>query len=248
MSVLHILVKNSASENVTFEDPLVKNDLMSAIFQAYENATEFNGLDIEIVMETGSHYILPRYIEKYNTKVHNDTHLDMSNPIFNLTIRPLICEEQLSYGFNYGSWAWDNVTNTTTTNGGTNQTLWRTHNSSYCKPQFAQNQLSPESSSEVYLFNKVGAFFKIQIPQRLKWMNIIYDALDSIQDYNFVTADIAQRDCLWTLHDDKPHCPALLQAGVPPTYKENQICHYRNYDSIFQYRTIDRKLENETEI
>jgi hypothetical protein len=66
---------------------------MSAIFQAYENATTYNGLHIEILMETGSHYILPSHIQNYKSLIINNTNIDLTNPQFNLTIRPLICEE-----------------------------------------------------------------------------------------------------------------------------------------------------------
>jgi len=89
-------------------------------------------------METGSHYIMPRYIEKYNTLVQNNTFLDLTNPTFNLTIRPLLCDEQLAYGFDKGTWSYDAATDTTTT-AGTNTTMWRHHNSTSCRPSYAGN-------------------------------------------------------------------------------------------------------------
>ena len=114
--------------------------------------------------------------------------MDNNNPMFNLTVRPLICDEQLAYGF-------DEVTNST---------LFRNSNSSACQPKFASSSAGVSSAAsdvsqyQVYLFNKVGAFLQIQVPSHMIWDSIIMNGLDSIQDFDSPMANIAGRDCIWT--------------------------------------------------
>ena len=77
----------------------VHADILSAMFQAFETATPLSGLKVEVLMETGSHYILPSTIKAYNHKVSNRTYVDMTNPLFELVVRPLKCGEKLLIGF-----------------------------------------------------------------------------------------------------------------------------------------------------
>jgi hypothetical protein len=93
---------------------------MAALFQAYENATEYSNLTVNIVLETGSHYILPSHLEAFDNRVQNDSHVDLNNAHFNLTVRPLECGEQLAYGFE----------------NATNATRYRPSNTTACRPKY----------------------------------------------------------------------------------------------------------------
>ena len=66
---------------------------MKAIFQAYNFATKYIGIKVEILLETGVHFIRPTSIEDYFASIQEQTHVDFSNPQFNLVIKPIDCNE-----------------------------------------------------------------------------------------------------------------------------------------------------------
>jgi hypothetical protein len=107
--------------------------------------------------------------------------------------------------------------------------------------------VNDDPTKQSYLINKVGSFFKVQVPRALRWSGIIFDALDSVQIPQSTLANTARRDCVWT-QAEKPVCSATLLASEFVDLWPNQVCSYRSYDSIFQFRTIDRPLMNETDI
>lgn len=55
LKTLQILVLNNINKDKVSENPslLKKSNFMEALFQAYDNATQYRGLKIEILMETG---------------------------------------------------------------------------------------------------------------------------------------------------------------------------------------------------
>ena len=70
--------------------------------------------------------------------------------------------------------------------------MWRTSNSSNCVPTDlppTQARIKANPFNQVYVYNKVGAFFKVQVPRRLRWEGIILDSLDSLQSLESPSAD-----------------------------------------------------------
>lgn len=76
---------------------------MTAIFQAYVKATQYKGLKIDILLETGSHYLMPSGVDSYHHLKSNNTHIDFVNPLFDLTIRPLKCNDMMVTGTNFNT-------------------------------------------------------------------------------------------------------------------------------------------------
>jgi len=99
----------------------------------------------------------------------------------------------------------------------------------------------------VYIFNKVGGSFKVQIPLSLTWEGINFDALDSIQNPSSALVKMPTRDCFW-IEGSLPYCPPVENSEAYHDYKTAQVCHYRSYDSIFQFKNIDRNITDETNI
>ena len=72
----------------------VFGDLLSAIYQAYLNATPYNNSEVEILMETGVHYITAEDITNFEIlKLVNPT-ADFKNSRLSLTIKPIQCDNQ----------------------------------------------------------------------------------------------------------------------------------------------------------
>jgi hypothetical protein len=93
----------------------------------------------------------------------------------------------------------------------------------------------------VRLFNKVGAHFHIQVPQRLRWEGIYLDSLDSLVKYYSPTTNNLGQDCKWT-SDRQYSCPSVANSALMIDIDTNPICAHRSYDSIFQMKTIDRNV------
>lgn len=93
----------------------------------------------------------------------------------------------------------------------------------------------------VRLFNKVGAHFHIQVPQRLQWEGIYMDSFDSLVKYYSPTTNNLGQDCQWT-NDREYSCQSVNNADLMIEIDTNPICAHRSYDSIFQMKTIDRNV------
>ena len=70
----------------------VQKDFMSAYFHAYSIATKYIGYKIEILMETGFHYITRQYMDEFIVLQNKNIDVDFSNPSFDMVIKPLGCE------------------------------------------------------------------------------------------------------------------------------------------------------------
>lgn len=167
--MLHIVVVNENNAKALpkpIVDPHTTTNFLEALFQAFANATKYKGLKVEILMETGSHYILPQHLNTHASRVRSESFVDMTNAMFNLTVRPLRCNELLAVGFDKA----------------TNDTLWRRSASTACKAlsQTSSKIAGQDAKQQVYLHNKVGSYFKVQVPNALRWEGIVLDSIDSL--------------------------------------------------------------------
>ena len=67
------------------------NNLLEAIFYAFEKATEFEGQKIEILLETGMHHITFSMLNNFVSNQTEKFDVDFVNPLFDLVIKPLDC-------------------------------------------------------------------------------------------------------------------------------------------------------------
>ena len=68
------------------------NNLLEAIFYAFEKATEFEGQKIEILLETGMHHITFSMLNNFVSNKTEKFDVDFVNPLFDLVIKPLDCK------------------------------------------------------------------------------------------------------------------------------------------------------------
>ena len=62
---------------------------MSALEEAYRYASPYEeGLEVEIQMYPGDHYILKSHVDKFKQAIAMDNTIDINNPTFSLTIKP----------------------------------------------------------------------------------------------------------------------------------------------------------------
>ena len=56
------------------------SNLPVALFYAFDRSSELIGNTVEILLETGTHYIIPQYMNEYNNLIENNKHADFVNP------------------------------------------------------------------------------------------------------------------------------------------------------------------------
>ena len=78
-------------------------NFMAAYFHAFKLASKQSGVKVEILLETGSHYITPAHIEAFHSSLDKNREVDMDNAQFSLSILPLTCAEKDKMGLRYQS-------------------------------------------------------------------------------------------------------------------------------------------------
>ena len=78
---------------------------MSALFAAFSFATPTVGANVTILLETGDHYITKKYMDTYILAKEQTAGVDLTNPEFFLTIKPLDCSDVSKLHTSYRSTA-----------------------------------------------------------------------------------------------------------------------------------------------
>jgi hypothetical protein len=146
----------------------LQTNVVFAIYNAYARATATKGMQVEILLETGTHYIMPLEVSEYRNALKNELWVDTINPEFDLVIRPLTCLDVFEINMSYKSAACLDLRNP-------NATTFR----------------------EVWLYNKAGSNFYVQVPSSLRWEGIIFDALDSIIHTAYINSFYYANYCYW---------------------------------------------------
>ena len=61
--------------------------------KAYIAASNYTGMRVELLLETGTHVVTGFAVEKYLQNKTHEKQLDFVNPMFSLTIRPFKCSD-----------------------------------------------------------------------------------------------------------------------------------------------------------
>ena len=76
---------------------------MAAYFHAFELASKRSNITVEILLETGSHYITPAHIEAFHSSLDKQRGVDIDNTQFSLSIMPLTCSAKDEMALRYQS-------------------------------------------------------------------------------------------------------------------------------------------------
>jgi hypothetical protein len=149
-------------------------NFMSAIYNAYAQTFATKGMKVEILMETGSHYIMPYEVSGYLNALKNVIWPDTINPEFDLIVRPVTC------------------VNIKEMNAGSTPII--VYESPSCL-----DLVNPDATGfrEVLMYNKAGSNFYMQVPTSLRWEGIIFDALDSYIHTSYINSFYWANNCFW---------------------------------------------------
>jgi hypothetical protein len=143
---------NYASKTSTSPDgALLQQNFITALFNAYEQSYQAKGMKVYILLETGSHYIMPWQVAPYLNQAILQPHVDFVNPEFDLVVMPLNCTTAFEMNLNYKSTA--------------------------CVDDIDPTSGNP---TDVLLYNSAGNAFNMQIPSSLYWSGITFDGLNSL--------------------------------------------------------------------
>ena len=80
---------------------------------------------------------------------------------------------------------------------------------------------------------------------------VLFEGINSVQNFDLMTSGLEQSDCAWTSEDDSfPTCPELF-LGEPENsilIDRSQVCQLRSYDSFLQMRTIHSSINSTDQI
>lgn len=136
----------------------LQQNFIYALFNAYEQSYKHKGMKVYVLLETGSHYILPVQMALYLNQAILQPFVDFVNPELDLVVMPLNCSTVFEMGMTYQSGS--------------------------CLNDLNPNSTMP---SDVYLYNSAGNAFNMQIPSSLYWSGITFDGLNSLIQNKYVT-------------------------------------------------------------
>ena len=151
---------------------------MQAIFQAYNFSTQYVGTKVEILLETGVHFVRPTSIEQYIASVSEHHHVDFTNPSFDMVIKPVECNDTTL------SWLNRTIEKTTLANGTVItkvhlKTVELSYKTTDCR-DLSRPEWDAETMNKVTVSNKIGNRFFIQVPQSLLFEGITFEGIDSL--------------------------------------------------------------------
>eukprot|EP00356_Strombidium_inclinatum_P016937 CAMPEP_0170509800 /NCGR_PEP_ID=MMETSP0208-20121228/65410_1 /TAXON_ID=197538 /ORGANISM="Strombidium inclinatum, Strain S3" /LENGTH=599 /DNA_ID=CAMNT_0010793195 /DNA_START=552 /DNA_END=2351 /DNA_ORIENTATION=- len=97
LATKQLLVLNSGNKaqaetvDQSSDKTVVHQNLLSAIFQAYSESTSYETASVEILLEKGTHYVLPSHAEEFRIKQRESRLVDFTNSKLDLLIKPVSC-------------------------------------------------------------------------------------------------------------------------------------------------------------
>jgi hypothetical protein len=83
--------KTTATSNSALDVAHLQQNVVYALFNAYEQASKHRGMKVYVLLETGSHYVMPYQVALYLNQAILQPFVDFINPEFDLVVMPLNC-------------------------------------------------------------------------------------------------------------------------------------------------------------